>query len=128
MTIVLRYLPRRLVPLYERDWRSTDALFRMTHNRLLKMIRSVGKTYGILLSIGNLTPRIKKKLKELRGLLIRRYFQNMIVEVPQRNPRVQYERQTFARFLHEFCNDGNGYLSVQLSEMVRFRSLEDLHR
>ena len=127
MTIVLRYLPRRLVPLYERDWRGTDALFRMEQKKLLKMIKSVKITYDALHHIGRLNPDIRLNLRRMKVALCVRYLKNMIVEVPSRNPRMHYERQNFARFEHEFCS-GTGYLGVSLSTRVRFRSIEDLHR
>ena len=63
MTIVLRYLPRRLVPLYDRDWRGTDALFRIGQKKLLRMIKAVRLTYNTLYRIGRLTPDIKRNLK-----------------------------------------------------------------
>ena len=91
MTIALRYLPRRLVPLYERDWRGTDALFRMNQKKLLRMITSVRKTYETLNRIGRLTPEIRLNLRRIKAVLCVRYLKNMIVEVPQRNPRMHYE-------------------------------------
>ena len=127
MTIALRYLPRRLVPLYERDWRGTDALFRMNQKKLLRMITSVRKTYETLNRIGRLTPEIRLNLRRIKAVLCVRYLKNMIVEVPRRNPRMHYERQNFARFEHEFCS-GTGYLVVPLSAKLRFRFVEDLHR
>ena len=127
MTIVLRYLPRRLVPLYDRDWRGTDALFRIGQKKLLRMIKAVRLTYNTLYRIGRLTPDIKRNLKKLKIDLFVRYLSNMIVEVPPRSPRMHYERQSFANFKNESCS-GTGYLGVSLSEKLRFRSVEDLHR
>ena len=49
---------------------------------------SVRKTYETLNRIGRLTPEIKLNLRRIKVVLCVRYLKNMIVEVPQRNPRM----------------------------------------
>ena len=124
----LKVYPRRLLPLYQRDWLGTDAIFRMKQKELLKMINTVKKTMLMLLRNGMLNTRQRTRFYSILGALRKRYLMNMIVEVPIRNPRIVYERQTFKRFINEFCNPGDGYLSVPCSDKLRFRSEEDLHR
>ena len=124
----LKVYPRRLLPLYQRDWLGTDAIFRLKQKEILKMIQIVQKTILIMLRNGRLNTRLRIRLYSILGALRKRYLVNMIVEVPERNPTIVYERQTFRRFINEFCNPGDGYLSIPCSDRLRFRSEEDLHR
>ena len=79
-------------------------VFRMEKKKLLRIIKSVRKSYDTLNQNGRLTPEIKLNLRRMKVTLCVRYLNNMNVEVSPRNLRIHYERQNFARFAHEFCS------------------------
>ena len=121
----LKVYPRRLVPLYYRDLLGTDALFRMNQKKLKNMYKSIKKAYDRIKETNEfLANRLRGILRSLRI----RYIVNHIVELPERGPRIVYQRQTFRNFINDFCCMDYRYLSVPLSARVRFRSEEDLHR
>jgi len=51
----------------------------------------------------------------------------MIIEVPNRSPKVTYYRQTFRSFFTQYFEPGPQYLAIPPSVLLRFCTEEDLH-
>jgi len=102
MPIRLKFLPRRLVPIYLRDLLGTDALFRMQQRDILKAAEIVKKTMNRLFAQGKLNSLCRLRLNKILRALKKQYLLNMLVYIPARNPRIAIKRQTFKRFTAQF--------------------------
>ena len=102
MPIRLKFLPRRLVPIYLRDLLGTDALFRMQQKEILKAVEIVKKAMNCLFVNGRLNELRRTRLNSILRVLKKPYLLNMLVYIPARNPRCAIERQTFKRFINQF--------------------------
>jgi hypothetical protein len=102
MHIRLKFLPRRLVPIYLRDLLGTDALFRMQQRDILKAAEIVKKTMNRVFAQGKLNSLCRLRLNKILRALKKQYLLNMLVYIIARNPRTAIERQTFKRFTAQF--------------------------
>ena len=79
MTIRLKFLPRRLVPIYLRDLLGTDALFRMQQRDILKAAEIVKKTMNRLFAQGKLNSLCRLRLNTIHRAFKKQYLLNMLV-------------------------------------------------
>lgn len=126
-----KYKCRRDLPLHNRDQFGLNALDRL---QIMQSIRTMDRCMSIDMKLKLLCDRFetfpKSKLKKMRKLMklmiIREYFfiktLTEVQELPP-VPRIKHERHTFDSFFNHLRNN-----NIQISEILRFQSVESLRR